>query len=115
MTRAAFPDHRFWLPAAIAKGGSARWVYVPDSIARKIGEYIAADRAEVIEQARARGAYDRITSPLIIEDPGARHPRVTVRGQGGSADLPACLAGTGDADPHDAGARRLGRPAGGRA
>ena len=76
--------HRFWLPAAIAKGGSARWVYVPDSIARKIGEYVATDRAEVIERARARGAYDRIASPLIIEDPGARHPRVTFRGQAGS-------------------------------
>ncbi len=76
--------HRFWLPAAIAKGGSARWVYVPDSVVRKIGEYIAADRAEVIEQARARGAYDRIASPLIIEDPGARRPRVTICGQAGS-------------------------------
>jgi site-specific recombinase XerD len=77
--------HRFWLPAAIAKGGSARWVYVPDSIARRIGEYIAADRADVIEQARARGTYDRIASPLIIEDPGARRPCVTIHGRAGSA------------------------------
>lgn len=76
--------HRFWLSAAIAKGGSARWVYVPDSIARKISEYIATDRADVIEQARARGAYDQVASPLIIEDPGARHPRVMVCGQAGS-------------------------------
>jgi site-specific recombinase XerD len=76
--------HRFWLPAAIAKGGSARWVYVPDGIVRKIGEYIATDRADVVEQARARGTYDRIASPLIIEDPGARRPCVTVQGQAGS-------------------------------
>jgi hypothetical protein len=52
--------HRFWLPAAIAKGGSARWAYVPDGIARKIGEYVETDRADVIEQARARDAYDGI-------------------------------------------------------
>jgi site-specific recombinase XerD len=76
--------HRCWLSAAIAKGGSARWVYAPDSIARKIGEYVATDRAEVIERARARGAYDRIARPLIIEDPSARHPCVAVRGQAGS-------------------------------
>src|SRR5437667_3409449 len=48
--------HRFWVSVAIAKGGSARWVYVLDGIARRIGEYIATDRADVIEQARARGA-----------------------------------------------------------
>jgi Phage integrase, N-terminal SAM-like domain len=59
--------HRFWLPAPIAKGGSARWAYMPDGIARKIGEYIAIDRADVVEQARARGTYDRIASPLIVE------------------------------------------------
>jgi hypothetical protein len=57
---------------------------VPDGIARKIGEYIAADRADVIERARAVGAYDRIASPLVIEDPGARRPRGMVRGQAGS-------------------------------
>jgi site-specific recombinase XerD len=100
--------HRFWLPAAIAKGGSARWVYVPDSIVRKIGEYVTTDRAEVIEQARARGAYDRIASPLIIEDPGARHPRVTIRGQAGStAQVPV-----EQLDPHER-ARLLVRTAGG--
>jgi hypothetical protein len=77
--------HRFWLPAAIAKGGSARWVYVPDGIARKIGEYIATDRADVVEQARVRGTYDRIASPLVIENPGARRPCVTIRGQAGSS------------------------------
>jgi site-specific recombinase XerD len=100
--------HRFWLPAAIAKGGSARWVYVPDGIARKIGEYVAADRAEVIEQARARGTYDQITSPLIIEDPGAPRPRVTVRGQAGStAQVPV-----EQLEPHER-ARLLVRTAGG--
>jgi site-specific recombinase XerD len=79
--------HRFWLPAAIAKGGSARWAYVPDGIARKIGEYVETDRADVIEQARARGAYDGIRDPLIIEDPQSPRPRVAVRGQGGSTSL----------------------------
>jgi site-specific recombinase XerD len=79
--------HRFWLPAAIAKGGSARWAYVPDGIARKIGEYVQTDRADVIEQARARGAYDRIPDPLIIEDPQSPSPRVAVRGQGGTTSL----------------------------
>ena len=100
--------HRFWLPAAIAKGGSARWVYVPDGIARKIGEYIATDRADVVEQARARGTYDRFASPLIIEDPAARRPRVTLRGQAGStAQVPV-----EQLDPHER-ARLLVRTAGG--
>lgn len=99
---------RFWLPAAIAKGGSARWVYVPDGITRKVGDYIAADRADVIEQARTRGAYDRIASPLVIEDPGARRPRVTVRGQAGStAQVPL-----EQLEPHER-ARLLVRTAGG--
>jgi site-specific recombinase XerC len=62
----------------------------------------------MIEQARARGAYDRITSPLIIEDPGARHPRVTIRGQAGStAQVPV-----EQLEPHDR-ARLLVRTAGG--
>ncbi len=100
--------HRFWLPAAIAKGGSARWTYVPDGIARKIGEYVETDRADVIEQARARGAYDRITDPLIIEDPQARNPRVTMRGQAGSTSL----VPVGQLEPHER-ARLLVRTAGG--
>jgi site-specific recombinase XerD len=77
--------HRFWLPAAIAKGGSARWVYLPGRIAGKLGEYIAVDRVEVIERARAHGVYDRMTDALVIENPRAARPRVTARSQSGSA------------------------------
>ena len=100
--------HRFWLPAAIAKGGSARWAYVPDVIARKVGEYVESDRADVIEQARARGAYDRIADPLVIEDRQARNPRVMVRGQGGSTSL----VPVGQLEPHER-ARLLVRTADG--
>ena len=100
--------HRFWLPAAIAKGGSGRWAYVPDGIARKIGEYVETDRADVIGQARARGAYDQIQDPLVIEDPQARNPRVAVRGQGGSTSL----VPVGQLEPHER-ARLLVRTADG--
>jgi hypothetical protein len=100
--------HRFWLPAAIAKGGSARWAYVPDGIARKIGEYVETDRADVIGQARNRGAYDQIQDPLVIENPQARNPRVAVRGQGGSTSL----VPVGQLEPHER-ARLLVRTADG--
>jgi site-specific recombinase XerD len=100
--------YRFWLPAAIAKGGSARWAYVPDGIARKIGEYVETDRADVIGQARASGAYDRIADSLVIEDPQARNPRVMVRGQGGSTSL----VPVGQLEPHER-ARLLVRTADG--
>lgn len=61
--------HRFWLPAAIAKGGSARWVYVPSSVVDGLSAYLAIDRAEVIETAQAEGRYRRIRRPLVVEDP----------------------------------------------
>jgi hypothetical protein len=73
---------RFWLPGAIAKNESARWVYLPAALARKTGEYITADRASVIAAARARGAYDTISDPLVIEDPD-RGPRAVARRPGG--------------------------------
>lgn len=60
---------RFWLPEAVAKNGSSRWVYLPAALARKAGEYCAADRAEIIAAARRRGTYDRIRDPLVL-DPG---------------------------------------------
>ncbi len=76
---------RFWLPGAVAKNESARWVYLPAALARKTGEYIAADRAAVIIAARARSAYDMILDPLVIEDP-ARGPGAVARrpGDGGA-------------------------------
>jgi site-specific recombinase XerD len=61
---------RFWLPAAIAKGGSARWVYVPDLLAGELAAYARIDRAEVIEQARAAGRYE-MPGALIVEEPGS--------------------------------------------
>jgi integrase len=76
---------RFWLPGAVAKNESARWVYLPGALTRKTGEYIAADRAAVVAAARARGAYDAMGGTLVIEDPGlgsraaARRP-----GEGGA-------------------------------
>jgi site-specific recombinase XerD len=60
---------RFWLPAAVAKGGSARWVYVPDSLVRQLATYIAVDRAAVVTDAREAGRYTRIRRPLVIENP----------------------------------------------
>jgi integrase len=46
----------FWLPGAIAKNASARWVYVPGSVARDLAAYAELDRAEVVAGARAAAA-----------------------------------------------------------
>ncbi len=73
---------RFWLPAAVAKNGSARWVYLPAALARKIGEYCAADRAEIIAGARSRGAYGGVRGPLVIESTRP-HPGAVLRLPGG--------------------------------
>ena len=74
---------RFWLPGAVAKNGSARWVYLPAALARKAGEYCAADRAEVIASARSRGAYGGIREPLVIESTQGTHPGAVLRRPGG--------------------------------
>jgi site-specific recombinase XerD len=58
---------RFWLPASIAKGGSARWVYVPASVVADLAAYATIDRPEVIEDAQPR--YRRMRRPLVVEDP----------------------------------------------
>ena len=50
---------RFWLPGAIAKYFSARWVYVPHSVVRALAAYAELDRAGVVADARAAGRYDR--------------------------------------------------------
>ena len=60
---------RFWLPTAIAKGASARWVYVPESVIADLMSYMLVDRAEVIERAREAGRYERWPAPLIVPDP----------------------------------------------
>lgn len=60
---------RFWLPPVIAKGGSARWIYVPASIVAELVAYAEVDRAVIVEDARAAGRYQRIRRPLVVEDP----------------------------------------------
>lgn len=73
---------RFWLPPAIAKGGSARWVYVPASVLADLVSYVDIDRAEAVDDARAAGRYRRIRRPLVVEDPA--RPVVTQRFAGGA-------------------------------
>jgi hypothetical protein len=68
--RGAGGYQRFWLPAAVAKGGSARWVYVPESVVADLGGYADIDRREVVERARAAGRYARIRRPLVVSDAG---------------------------------------------
>ncbi len=68
---------RFWLPASIAKGGSARWVYVPESLVGEATTYAAIDRPDVIKAAQAAGRYRRWPRAFIVEDRGrpvARSP-----------------------------------------
>ncbi|MGY1960767.1 tyrosine-type recombinase/integrase [Nocardia gipuzkoensis] len=72
---------RFWLPASIAKGGSARWVYVPQSLVGEAVTYAAIDRPEVIKAAQAVGRYRRWLRPFVVEDPD----RPVARSPGGSS------------------------------
>ena len=60
---------QFWLPAAIAKGGSARRVYVPESLVGEAIAYAQIDRTDVIAQARAADRYRRWSHPFVVEDP----------------------------------------------
>jgi site-specific recombinase XerD len=60
---------RFWLPGAIAKYFSARWIYVPHSVVRELASYLEMDRAEVVERAQGAGRYQRWRRPLVVEDP----------------------------------------------
>lgn len=60
---------RFWLPAAIAKGRSARWVYVPASVITDLMAYAEIDRAKVVADAVACGRYRSWRRPLVVEDP----------------------------------------------
>jgi len=66
----------FWLPVAIAKGSSARWVYVPASVLQAVWDYLAFERAEAVERAQAAGVYERLDEVLLVEDP--TRPRVRV-------------------------------------
>lgn len=60
---------RFWLAGTIAKGRSARWVYVPASLVRDLAAYNSFDRDDVIRTAREHRRYERIRQPLVVEDP----------------------------------------------
>lgn len=59
---------RFWLPPAIAKGGSGRWVYVPASVVADLAAYARIDRRDVIAGAQAGGRYARTGGPVLVAD-----------------------------------------------
>ncbi|MCR2818919.1 tyrosine-type recombinase/integrase [Microbacterium sp. zg.Y1090] len=62
--------HRFWLPKSIAKGASARYVYVPSAILRDLHHYIDVDRSAALARGRAAGRYDpQDRSRILIEAP----------------------------------------------
>ncbi|GHB57593.1 hypothetical protein GCM10010347_29670 [Streptomyces cirratus] len=64
---------RFWLPGAIAKRNSGRWVYEPASVRRDLTAYEASDRRWVVEEARDAGLYGKIRRPIVIDDPRTPH------------------------------------------
>ncbi|MFB7475575.1 integrase [Kitasatospora sp. NPDC056184] len=70
---------RTWLPEAIAKWGSARWIYLPASSLKATWDYVEEERAEAVEYARESGVYERIRNPLIVADP--LDPVVVIEGQ----------------------------------
>ncbi len=72
---------RFWLPEILAKGASARWIYVPGSVRAELSSYVAIDRAEVVSRARADGRYQQLPRPLVLENPD--RPVLTQRHPGG--------------------------------
>jgi len=59
----------FGLPRAIAKGGSARTVYVPRSVLGAVWDYVRFERAEAVQRAQAAGTYERLEDALLVEDP----------------------------------------------
>ncbi|MBF6215977.1 site-specific integrase [Nocardia puris] len=61
---------KFWLPKAIAKGSSARWIYVAGSVQADLEAVQRWDRAEVIAVAAEEGRYRRWRRPWVVEDPG---------------------------------------------
>jgi site-specific recombinase XerC len=70
---------RAWLPARIAKGGSARHFYIPAPVLRDVLDYVEMERAEAVDRGRASGVYERIRDRFIVEDPG--RPRVRLDGR----------------------------------
>ncbi|GAA5766174.1 tyrosine recombinase XerC [Streptosporangium roseum] len=78
-TQAGILNSRTWLPAPIAKWGSARYVYIPTGVLRDIWDYVEIERADAVERARDLGLYERIVEPLLIEDPS--QPVVRIGGR----------------------------------
>lgn len=70
---------RTWLPEPIAKGGSARTVYIPGGVLKDVWDYVEIERAEAVERARRDGLYEQVAAPLIIEDPA--EPVVRIGGR----------------------------------
>lgn len=70
---------RFWLAEAVAKWGSARWVYVPAGVCRDLDEYMRVDRRAAVDAARARGQYESVAGAVV--DPGSG--TVTAHSRGG--------------------------------
>ena len=68
-------------PSAIAKNGSGRRIYIPAAVLRDLWDYIRFDRAELVEQARRRGIYERLAGKLLVADP--QHAAVAPRTAGG--------------------------------
>ncbi|SHY88452.1 phage integrase domain/SAM domain-containing protein [Mycobacteroides abscessus subsp. bolletii] len=66
---------RFWLTSAIAKGTSARWVYVPESLVAAAIDYALIDRADVVDRAREAERYRAWRHPFVVEDPDRRVAR----------------------------------------
>lgn len=73
---------RFWLPKAISKNGSARWVYVPRSVAVDIDSYLRFDRSQIVLAAQSRGQYSAKKYDLVVQDPGV--PMARQVGTGGA-------------------------------
>ena len=94
--RAADGYQRFWLPAAIAKGSSARWVYVPPSVVADLAAYAEIDRPKIIAEAADSGRYRSWRRPLVVEDP-ARSAATSAGTTPGSSVTrwTGCAAGSG--------------------
>lgn len=63
------PYQRFWLPAAISKGGSARWVYLPRHLIHDLDEYGRFDRAQILAQRSIQTKTYENGNWLVVEDP----------------------------------------------
>lgn len=64
--------HRFTLPAALAKGGRPRGVYIPTGVLRDIHEYIEVDRPLLVDRGRRRGLYRWRRGSLLLDSTTGR-------------------------------------------